>query len=225
MMHKIPTVIVLLFLSVVVLTVFLFYKMNKNNKKILLFLFLWGVLHSVLAVNKFYIVTETATFNPFVFILIPSFSIIFYVAFSKRGKQFYQSRNVFISPVVHVVRIPVELFLHYFALQGLLPKEMTFEGRNFDIVIGISAILILIAFYFFKLPKQLLLLWNYIGLFFVLFILVNGILASPITYKYFHFSQPNEAILYFPFILLPAIIVPIVIYTHLTDIILLTKTN
>lgn len=225
MISKIPTIISVLFLSIVVVTTFLFYKTNNSNKKALVFIILWAILHSILALNNFYLINETATFNPFVFILIPSFSIILYTAFSKKGKQLYQKRNVLISPVIHVIRILVELFLHYLFLKELIPKEMTFEGRNFDIVIGISAIIIIIMCRFLQLPKQLLLLWNYTGLAFVLFILVNGILASPITYKMFHFSQPNVAILYFPFILLPAIIVPIVIYTHLTDIILLTKTN
>lgn len=223
MKFNISTFISGLFLGTVVLTIWLFYITNKRNKKALLLIVLWGFSHSVLALNNFYVVDETARFNPFVFILIPSFLIIFYTAFSKSGKQLYQNRNVKTSPIIHAVRVPVELFLHYLALQELVPKEMTFEGRNFDIGIGLFAILIVLLFSFFRLSKSLLLLWNYIGLAFVLFILINGILASPITFKTFSFSQPNIAIMYFPFILLPAIIVPVVIYTHLTDIILLSK--
>ena len=47
-------------------------------------------------------------------------------------------------------------------------------------------------------------------------------------FQKFGFEQPNKAITYFPFILLPALIVPLVIWTHLSDILKLIfelKTN
>jgi predicted ferric reductase len=158
MISNISTFISGLFLSIVLLTIWIFYVTNNRSEKALLLIVLWGFLHSVLALNEFYVVEEIATFNPFVFILVPSFLIIFYSAFSKGGKQLFQNRNVFTSPVIHVVRIPVELFLHYLALQELVPKEMTFEGRNFDILVGLSAVIIVLLFRFFRLPKSLLLL-------------------------------------------------------------------
>jgi hypothetical protein len=60
--------------------------------------------------------------------------------------------------------------------------------------------------------------WNSIGLCFILFILFNGVLSAELPFQQFAFDQPNKAINYFPFILLPATIVPIVIWTHLSDI-------
>lgn len=58
-----------------------------------------------------------------------------------------------------------------------------------------------------------------IGLCLVSFILVNGVLSVETPFQQFAFGQPNRALAYFPFILLPAAIVPIVIFTHITDII------
>ena len=74
-----------------------------------------------------------------------------------------------------------------------------------------------------KASKKTLLVWNIIGLILVLFILFNGILSSELPFQQFGFEQPNRGINYFPFILLPATIVPIVIWTHLSDIIKLKK--
>jgi hypothetical protein len=105
----------------------------------------------------------------------------------------------------------------------MIPELMTFEGRNYDIILGITAPIIGWLFIKKKINRHVLLLWNIVGLFFVLFILVNGILSAELPFQQFGFEQPNRGINYFPFVLLPATIVPIVIWTHLSDIIKLRK--
>ena len=65
--------------------------------------------------------------------------------------------------------------------------------------------------------------WNIIGLILVLFIMIIGTLSADIPFQQFGFDQPNRGLQYFPFILLPALIVPLVIYAHITDIIKLKK--
>ena len=100
---------------------------------------------------------------------------------------------------------------------------MTFEGRNFDILIGIIAPII--GYYVTKglIKRKSLIMWNAIGLFFVLFIVVNAVLSIEGPFQVFAFDQPNKAVNYFPYVLLPAVIVPIVIYTHISDILILIK--
>lgn len=100
---------------------------------------------------------------------------------------------------------------------------MTFKGRNFDIIMGITAPIVGLLLLIQKLNKKALLVWNYIGLVLILFILANGILSAELPFQQFGFEQPNRGINYFPFILLPATIVPIVIWTHLSDIIKLNS--
>lgn len=74
-----------------------------------------------------------------------------------------------------------------------------------------------------RIGKKVLLSWNVFALLLVLCIFVIGMLSSESPVQRFGFEQPNIAINYFPFILLPATIVPIVIYTHITDILKLRK--
>jgi len=112
----------------------------------------------------------------------------------------------------------LQLFIH-----KMIPELMTFEGRNFDIIMGITAPII--GFLYLKkwLRKKGLLVWNIIGLCLILFILLNGLLSAELPFQQFGFEQPNRALAYFPFVLLPATVVPIVIWTHLTDIIKLIR--
>ncbi len=100
---------------------------------------------------------------------------------------------------------------------------MTFAGRNFDILAGITAPIFDFLFIKNIISKNVMIFWNIISLCLVLFILINGILSAELPFQQFAFDQPNRAIAFFPYILLPATVVPLVVYTHLTDIYKLGK--
>jgi len=132
-------------------------------------------------------------------------------------------RNNFIARVslrtltwLHVVRIPVELVLLWLFQAGLVPQEMTFEGRNFDILSGLTApVVALIAFRGGRANRPLLVVWNLFALGLLLNIVIVAILSFPSPFQRFGFEQPNVGVAYFPFIWLPAIIVPAVLFAHL----------
>lgn len=96
---------------------------------------------------------------------------------------------------------------------------MTFEGRNFDILSGITALVI----YYFgfmkrKLNKWVLLFWNFCCLGLLVNIVSIAILSAPFSFQRFGFDQPNIAVLHFPFIWLPCCVVPVVLFSHLAAI-------
>ena len=96
---------------------------------------------------------------------------------------------------------------------------MTFEGRNFDILAGITApIMYYLVFVKQSMSKKTLLFWNFACLALLLNIVINAILSAPLPFQQFAFEQPNIAILYFPFNLLPSIVVPVVLFAHLVAI-------
>ncbi len=117
---------------------------------------------------------------------------------------------------IHIIRIPVELCLYQLFLKGQIPEIMTFTGWNFDILIGLSAVVILIYQYVKKknLARQYFLFWNVIGLLFLSVIVIIAILSSPLPIQQFAFEQPNIALLEFPYSFLPTCIVPIVLISH-----------
>jgi phosphoglycerol transferase MdoB-like AlkP superfamily enzyme len=97
---------------------------------------------------------------------------------------------------------------------------MTFEGKNFDIVFGISTLLILtLGLYKGSVMRiKILLIWNLIGLLFLGNIVFYALFSSPSSFQKFAFDQPNIAVLRFPFPWLPTFIVPLVLFAHLAVI-------
>lgn len=210
------------FLLVCVFTLFMFYFANGKPKAIMFILMIWSILHSYLAYYGFYEIMNTIP-PRFTLIMLPITLAIIYACLPKQIERLESKRNRTASTFLHTVRIPVEIILFYLFCHKMIPELMTFEGRNFDILAGISALIIAYFLMKKKISNKALLFWNIIGLFLVLFILVNALLSAELPFQLFAFDQPNRAVQYFPFVLLPALVVPIVVYMHISDIILLRR--
>ena len=219
-MENIPNWIHALFLIIVVGVVILFYFANNQSSSLVTWVIIWGGFQSILALSGFYLITDTLP-PRLLFILLPAAFFVAYHLHPKTSLTVYQSRNFTCSLLLHSSRIGVEATLYYLFCYGMVPELMTFSGRNFDILAGLSALLILGLLIKGKISNRGLLYWNYAGLGLVMFILINGILSAKSPLQQFGFEQPNIAVFFFPYILLPAVIVPIVVYTHIRDILYL----
>lgn len=219
MIPNLPIYISISFLLITGYVIFAFVKSNQLKKSTLPIILVWSVLICVLAYFGVYHYEEGDKVSTFPFVMVPPAIFIVYLIRNK----FYLNRDFSWSTAVHIVRFPVELLLLQLAIRELLPMEMTYKGWNFDIIPGITSILILLWMKFGTINRKFLLVWNIVGLILIFFILSNGFLSQEMFYKNFGYSVPNTAITYFPIILLGGVIVPIVIYTHISDIILLSK--
>jgi hypothetical protein len=115
--------------------------------------------------------------------------------------------------------VPVEIVLLWLYQHGQVPQLMTFEGRNFDILSGLTAPLVAwLTFRGGRMNRSLLILWNLLAFGLLLNIMTNAILSLETPFQQFAFEQPNRGVLYFPFIWLPAIIVPIVFVSHVISL-------
>ena len=125
---------------------------------------------------------------------------------------------------LHIVRIPVELVLLWLFQNGQVPELMTFEGRNFDILSGLTAPLI-IYFGFIKksLSNKMIIAWNTLCLVLLFNIVGTAVFSAPFPFQKFAFEQPNIGVFYFPFVWLPGVIVPLVLFAHLSAIRKLVK--
>jgi hypothetical protein len=158
--------------------------------------------------------------------IFPAFVVILLLFTSARGKRFVDSLPIKNLTYLNLVRIPVEIVLYWLFVYGAIPELMTFEGRNFDILAGISAPLI--AYFGFAsgtIKRKLILSWNFIALALLLNIVINALFAAPSPIQKFAFGQPNIAILYFPFCWLPTFVVPVVLFAHLVSIRQLLQKN
>lgn len=229
MPNHLPVYISLLFIFTTILTIVFFIgavKENHSTKKtvfVLIAIIVWLTVHALLSLNYFYTVTNTIP-PRFSLATAPPLLAILILFITKKGRRFIDKLSPQILTQLHVVRIFVELILLWLFLYKLIPKLMTFEGRNFDILAGLSAPLIT-YFGFVKksLSNKFMLAWNIAGILLLLNIVVNAILSAPFPFQQFGFEQPNIAVLYFPFIWLPCFIVPTVLFSHLVLIRQLSK--
>ncbi|MCH6233363.1 hypothetical protein [Cognataquiflexum rubidum] len=202
----------LLFVVLTLLFLLFFYLGTGRNKRVLAFSAFWLSSISILALSDFF--QDTISIPPR-FLLVFLGNIILVVSFYKVLKATVIDYRY--AMLIHTLRIPVEVFLFFLFLQKKVPEIMTFAGWNYDIFIGISALILLLAFLFFKYSasKKVLLIWNYVGLSFLINIAVIAVLAAPLPIQQFSFDQPNIAVSEFPYIFLPSFIVPIVFLMHI----------
>ncbi|MBA3786203.1 MAG: hypothetical protein H0X15_11835 [Acidobacteria bacterium] len=187
--------------------------------KIITFLLaFWLIFQTILAFSGFYLKTDTMPPRLIIAGVFPAFLlIILYFIFAR--ESFIEKLPLRILTLLHVIRIPVEIVLWWLFQQKMIPQLMTFEGRNFDIIAGLTAPFIAwLAFKNGKINRFPLAVWNLFALGLLLNIVSNAVLSIPSSFQQFAFDQPNRAVLYFPFIWLPTIIVPIVLFTHLASL-------
>jgi len=217
-MENVPVFISIVFGLTVLLTVLLFYKAANKQKKMLIIVTAWIILQSLVGLSGFYTLSNS-TPPWFMLLAAPPVMLMVVLFVTKKGKQFIDGLDSKTLTLIHIVRIPVELVLFTLFLYKAAPKIITFEGGNLDIFSGLSAPFI----YYFgfikkQLNKQLIVAWNFLCLALLVNVVTRAILSAPFPFQKFAFDQPNIAILYFPFILLPGFIVPVVLFCHLVVI-------
>ncbi|WP_092670273.1 hypothetical protein [Hymenobacter arizonensis] len=217
-MENLPAYIGITFVFTTGLTVWLFYRAAHESRRVLGLVLLWLLVQGVAGLSGFY--TATNTLPPFFLLMVGLPMLAIATLFiTTRGQAFLKGLRIEVLMLLHIVRVPVELVLYWLYLHGAVPELMTFEGRNWDILSGLSAPAV---FYFGFVNKRLgrkaLLAWNFICLGLLVAIVVNAVLSAPSPFQQFAFSQPNVAIQYFPFVWLPACVVPLALMAHLVSI-------
>jgi len=229
MLENLSLYISIIFGLTTVLTLLLFFWTIKNSNsepvkrssiKILIGLILWLIIQAVLTLQNVY--SAHIDFFPptiLLFGILPAIFTITILFATKRGRQFIDSLPILNLTYLNIVRVPVELVLFWLYLNKAIPELMTFEGRNFDILAGISApIMAYFGLTKAKISRKVILFWNLICLVLLVNIVVNAFLSAPSPVQKFAFDQPNIAILHFPFSWLPTFIVPMILFGHLTSI-------
>lgn len=175
-------------------------------------------MQAFIGLTGFYTVTDTIP-PRFLLLVLPPILFIIGLFTTSKGRQYVDRLDAKTLTVLHTIRIPVEIVLFWLFVNKTVPELMTFEGRNFDIISGLTAPII---FYFGYIRKQLdrkiILIWNFICLGLLINIVANAILSTPFPFQKFAFDQPNIAVLYFPFNWLPSCVVPLVLLSHLATI-------
>ena len=225
MIENLPQYVSIFFISTTFLTVGIFLYAAKRGAfssattKVLSFLFpFWLIFQAVLALGGFYLKTDAMPPRLPLFGIAPALlTIILLFIFAR--KDFISRLPLKTLTILHVIRIPVEIVLLWLFQAKEIPQLMTFEGRNFDILSGLTApVIYWLAFRGGKISRPLLIIWNFVALGLLINIVVTAFLSFPFPFQQLAFEQPNRAILYFPFVWLPTIVVPVVLFSHLASL-------
>lgn len=217
-MLDVPIYLSLAFILISLTTIAIFYQASHHSKLAAGLLLLWALAQALFAYFGFY---SAANFSlPRMFVVMgPPLLLIVILFLTKKGRIFIDGLDIAQLTLLHTIRVPVELVLYLLFMYHAIPEIMTFDGRNYDLLAGITAPFIFyLGFRRNMISKDLLLAWNFISLFLLLHVLVYAILSLELPFQQFGMDQPNRAIRYFPFVWLPSIIVPIVLFSHLVCI-------
>ncbi|MBK7553261.1 MAG: hypothetical protein IPI55_01305 [Flavobacteriales bacterium] len=174
-----------------------------------------AVAQLLLANTGFY--DDTSTAPPRALLLLAPSLLLIVVAWApKGGRRLMRAASMPALVLVHVCRIPVELVLHEAWLHDLVPEAMTYTGSNLDIVSGLSAILVWLYLRNVAHPsKVVLVIWNLLCLGLLFNIVITAVLSLPGPMQVMNHDLPNRLVLTSPYVLLPAVVVPIVLFAHL----------
>ena len=217
-MENIPLPAIILFGLVSLFTIWQFFKAAHKSPRVLTAILVWIILQSALGLNGFYKVTGS-TPPRFMLLIGPGLLLALLLVVTTPGKKILDGLDIQSLTLLHTARLPIEIVLYFVFSAGLIPRLMTFEGYNFDILSGISAFLVYYFVFVSKCAgKRLLLAWNVACLLLLINIITIAILSAKTPFQQLAFDQPNVGVNFFPMVILPAFIVPIVLISHLAAI-------
>jgi hypothetical protein len=116
-------------------------------------------------------------------------------------------------------RIVVELILWALALQHRVPLLITFEGRNVDILVGVTALPIAwLCVVRRRWPPAVAALWNVAGIAILANVVVHALLSAPTPFQAIWTDPPTTIIATLPYIWLPGFLVPLAFSLHVASL-------
>lgn len=143
-------------------------------------------------------------------------TVTVYLALSGFGARIAASVGVASLVGFQSFRIVVEWLLHRLHGEGVIPVQMTWSGRNFDVVSGLTAAALGLWLSRRRAaPRRVLLAWNVLGLVLLANIVVIAVLSTPVPFRRFADDPPNLLPSTFPFVWLPSFLVQLALFGHL----------
>jgi len=173
----------------------------------------WAVLMAALSLAG--IVSDFSTFPPrlLIVLVIPLIAIIWVVS-TKEIREILRHTPAETIIWLQSFRIIVEVLLWRLFVDNLAPIQMTFEGRNFDILSGLTALVVGFLVSRKKISRPLVIAWNFACLGLLLNIVAVALLSMPTPLRVFMNAPSNTIVSRFPIIWLPAFLVPLAYGLH-----------
>lgn len=225
LMEHIPHYVSVTFFACVIATFgFLFYAFdqasNKGNLTIIFttLLSVWIFVISLFTFRGFFLEFEPRP--PRLILAIAPLALAPFIMLAFRSsRQIINRMPITTLTYIHIIRVPVEIVLWWLFVHGAVAQSMTFEGLNYDILSGISAPFAGLFLVGMKSKSRLAaIIWNVATMALLFNIVIRAILATPYFYDPPVGDQANIAVFYFPYVLLPAFIVPAIFFCHVASL-------
>jgi hypothetical protein len=150
---------------------------------------------------------------PFVLAVAVPILLALVAASSSIGRTVAATSSFALLISIQAFRFPLELAMHHAATIGLMPPQMSYSGRNFDIVTG--ALALPVAWLSAKSItwRPVIFWWNLLGTALLVNIVAIAVASTP-TFAAFGPERLNTWIADAPYVWLPTILVPAAAFGH-----------
>ena len=140
---------------------------------------------------------------PVMIFFVASMAVALWVGLSRLGARLAAGVPLAALVAFHGFRLPLELVLHAWYEQGVLPVQMTYAGHNFDIVTGILAVLVGLWLWRARPPEALAnkvaLGFNVVGLGLLITVASIAVMSSPIPLRQYANDPPVLLAMHVPY--------------------------
>ncbi|MBX7152403.1 hypothetical protein K1X84_12230 [bacterium] len=216
-------------ISFVLLAIILFYlvvllvrktQQGQNHKVtfvVIAAIMFWFILTSVLAASGF-LMNFTSIPPRLITVLLPPLILMIVLSSSKKITLWLKQVPPQWLIYIQAFRIIIEMELWLLFLDNIIPVQMTFEGRNFDVLVGLTAPLVAYGYSKRKLTSKVVLAWNILGLLILANIVIIAIVSLPVPFRVFMNEPANTIVAYWPYVWLPGFFVPVAYTMHALSI-------
>lgn len=151
-------------------------------------------------------------------LVVASFAVLTIVTRTARFKALLAATPPSWPVALMSMRVPIEIGLWGLFATGKLPVHMTFEGRNFDVLVGATAPVVAWALARGKLGRAGLVAWNVASLGLLANIVGMAVTTIPGP---LHLPWPgvsNTVVADFPWVWLPTFLVPVAVFGHVVSL-------
>ncbi|CAN5598462.1 hypothetical protein BH24GEM3_BH24GEM3_03020 [soil metagenome] len=137
------------------------------------------------------------------------------VGLSPVGERLAMGLPLAVLVGVQGFRLPLELLMHRAYTEGVMPEQMSYSGYNFDIVTGITALLVAGMLLAGRMPLWGVRVWNWMGFLLLVNVVMIAWLSTPIPLRVFMNEPANVWITHPPFVWLPTVLVLTALLGHI----------
>lgn len=117
---------------------------------------------------------------------------------------------------LNAFRFPLELLMHQAVTEGVMPKQMSYTGWNFDILTGVTAMALAPAIAAGRVPRWAIGVWNALGAALLLNVVTIAVASTPLFGAFGKAPHKlNTFVAFFPYVWLPTVLVATALVLHI----------